>query len=148
MTQPASITFSPYREPLRATLTRTVAIAVVMGGIVAFATGRPRLWPALAVVMLWPALGGHWVELFFLKVVRPRLAARGTARNIARVVLWFVGGMVLAIGARWTALLLLPSARLIQLSWAVAGAGFIAIELVAHAGLRLRGRPSFYDGRG
>ena len=33
-------------------------------------------------------------------------------------------------------------------TWWVAGFAFIGIELVAHLGLQLRGRPSFFNGRG
>jgi hypothetical protein len=38
--------------------------------------------------------------------------------------------------------------RLDWLTWVGAGAAFVAIELVAHAGLHVRGRPSFYNGLG
>ncbi len=33
-------------------------------------------------------------------------------------------------------------------AWWLGGLAFIGIELVAHLALLLRGRPSFYDGRG
>lgn len=33
-------------------------------------------------------------------------------------------------------------------AWWVGGGSFIAIELVVHLVLQLRGRPSFYNGRG
>ena len=145
----ASMTdWQPYREPLRVTLTRTIAIAIFAGGIVALSSGRPRLWPVMAVVMLWPSFGGHWVELLFLNWLRPRIpSARGT-QFAARLGVWFVGGIVLALGAKVTANLLLARPPAAWLPWATAGLGFVAIELVAHAALHLRGRPSFYNGLG
>jgi hypothetical protein len=137
-----------HREPLATTLTRTVGIALVAGAIVALSSGRLRSWPTLSLLMLWPSFGGHWVELMFLNWLRPRLSANAFVQRGARVALWFVAGIVLAAGARWTASLLLVHPRVAWLTWAVAGMGFIVIELVAHAGLQLRGRPSFYDGLG
>jgi uncharacterized membrane protein len=55
---------------------------------------------------------------------------------------------LLAVGLQLTARLLLEQQRLARLTWLNAGAAFIAIELVAHAGLGRRGRPSFYNGLG
>ena len=62
--------------------------------------------------------------------------------------MWFVGGMVLALGARLTGMLLLEHQSLAWLTSATAGTVFVAIELVAHGALHLRGRPSFYNGLG
>jgi hypothetical protein len=46
------------REPLRATLTRTVGIALITGAAVAWRWGSLTQWPVLSVLMLWPSLGG------------------------------------------------------------------------------------------
>lgn len=140
--------WQPFREPLRVTLTRTLSIAVVAGAIVALSSGRLRLWPAVSLLMLWPAVGGHWIDLLFLNVIRPRLPDRRAIQLLARIAVWFSGGIVLAAGVRLTARLLPAHSRLAWLTWATAGIVFIAIELVAHAGLHLRGRPSFYNGLG
>jgi hypothetical protein len=140
--------WQPYREPLRTTLTRTLTIAIVAGVIVAFVSGRVRLWPALVVIMLWPSFGGHWIDLLFLNWVRPRLPASRPIQLTARLAVWFAGGIVLALGARVTAMLLLSRPPVAWLTWAVAGAAFIAVELIAHAVLQFRGRPSFYNGLG
>ncbi|MBS2025666.1 MAG: hypothetical protein JST92_24975 [Deltaproteobacteria bacterium] len=62
---------------------------------------------------------------------------------VAAIVWWFLGGTVLFAGMFVTAQALgfaLPVWRW----WS--GAGFIAIELVVHAGLVLRGVPNFYRG--
>jgi fatty acid desaturase len=97
---------------------------------------------------LWPAFGGHWIDLAFLNWLRPRLPESRQIQAAARVAMWFVGGMVLALGVRLTAMLLLEDQSLARLTWATAGTVFVAIELVAHAALHLRGRPSFYNGLG
>jgi hypothetical protein len=140
--------WQPFREPLRVTLTRTLSIAIVAGAIVALTSGRLRLWPAVSLLMLWPAVGGHWIDLFFLNGIRPRLPKRRAIQLPARITVWFVGGIVLAVGVQLTARLLSADSRLTWLTWATAGAVFVAVELVAHAGLHLRGRPSFYNGLG
>jgi hypothetical protein len=98
--------------------------------------------------MLWPALGGHFVELVFLNGLRPRLPDGRGVQVAARLVVWFVGGVVLAAAMRWTAVALGADRWFPGPVWWVAGFGLIVIELIAHGVLHLRGRPSFYNGRG
>src|SRR3954463_11835770 len=137
-----------FQEPLRVTLTRTITIALVAGGVVSLWAGGLARWPLLSLLMLWPSFGGHWVDLLFLNAIRPRLPETRGVQLTARLATWFAGGAVLALGMQLTVLLMLHGARVTWLTWARAGAMFVAIELVAHAGLHGRGRPSFYDGRG
>lgn len=140
--------WAPFREPLRTTLLRTIGIAAVAGGVFALVRHRPLLWPAATIVMLWPSLGGHWVELWFLNGLRPRLPDARGVQVAARVAVWFVGGIALGTGM-WLTASALPRMRLPHVAaWWLAGVAFIAVELLAHLGFRLRGRPSFYDGRG
>lgn len=98
--------------------------------------------------MLWPTLGGHWVELWFLNWLRPRLADARALHVAARLGVWFVGGIVLAMGMYVTAVTLSGAAPVRRPSWWVSGLAFIGIELVAQLFLQLRGQPSFYNGRG
>ena len=140
--------WQPYREPLRITLTRTITIALLAGALASPWFGGIRHWPVLVLLMLWPSLGGHWIDLLFLNVLRPRLPRARFVQTVARFAIWFLGGIVLALGLRLTATLLLAHARLFWLTWATAGFGFVAIELVAHVALHARGRPSFYNGQG
>ena len=137
-----------FREPLPATLARTFGIAIVAGAIAAALSGRFRYWPIFSLVMLWPSFGGHWLEVFFLNGIRPRLSAVPAVQRGARLLAWFIGGIVLVFGARLTATLLLARPSIEWLTWATAGAAFVAVELIAHAALQLRGRSSFYNGRG
>jgi len=135
-----------HREPLRATLMRTVGIALVAGTVLSLAThGRVR-WPIAVLVMLWPSLGGHVVELYFLRWLRVRLSADRSVQLAARLGTWFVAGMLFATGMVLTARLLGSPMRF--LPWWVAGLGFIGVELIAHLALRVRSRPSVYDGQG
>ena len=135
-------------EPLRVTLTRTVSIAVVAGAVVALSMGRLRRWPAISLLMLWPSFGGHWIDLLFLNGIRPLLPESRTVQVMARLAVWFGGGVVLGVGVRLTACMLFNRSRLPGLTWAIAGSVFVAVELIAHAALQLRGRPSFYNGLG
>lgn len=146
--------WQPYSEPLRTTLTRTITIAVVVGFIVSQSRGGTKSWPLLALLFLWPSLGGHWVDLFFLNWIRPRLASTRAVQVGARVLVWFVGGTALAVGMLLTLIVFLAavngqagmSSR--WASWWVPGVAFIGIELVAQTVLQLRGRPSFFNGLG
>ena len=62
-----------FQEPIRQTLRRTVMIAVVVGAVIALSSRRlSNLLPG-TVLALWPSFGGHWVEVWFLDWVRPRL---------------------------------------------------------------------------
>jgi hypothetical protein len=138
-----------YREPLRTTLLRTITIAVVAGPIAARAGGHGvSAWPFAILLALWPSFGGHWVELWFINWLMPRLPEGRGVLVAARLAVWFVGGVVLMLGVCVTAMLLVgfPPGRWPAL-W-IGGLAFIAIELVPHLFLQLRGRPSFYNGRG
>ena len=136
------------REPLRVTLTRTVGIAVIAGAALASRWGGLARWPLTSVLMLWPTLGGHYVELAYLDVVRPRLSASRAVQALARIALWFAGGALLAMGMRFTAIALHAPRPLPASIWWIGGFAFIGLELVVHLVLHARGRPSFYDGRG
>jgi hypothetical protein len=104
-------------------------------------------WPIASLLGLWPSLGGHWLEVWFLNWLRPRLPAASTVQAPACVVVWFVGGTGLAIGMALTAMVL--GVRLAHCPpWWLPGAAFTGIELVAHLALQARGQPSFHNGRG
>jgi hypothetical protein len=138
----------PFREPLRATLLRTVTIALVAGAVLARSWGGLPRWPAATLLMLWPSFGGHLVDLWFLNWLRPRLPAAAEVQVGARLAVWFVGGTALALGMALTAMALAGFAPARWPALWLGGLAFIGIELVAHLALQLRGRPSFYNGRG
>ncbi len=153
MTTPETA-WQPFREPLRATLTRTVAIAIVVALIVSQSMHAPGLLPLLALLFLWPSFGGHWVDLSFLNWLRPRLSSSRPLQVAARLLVWFAGGTALAVGMLLTLIAYLATvggqagASSSWAKWWIPGVAFICIELVAHAALQLRGRPSFFDGQG
>jgi hypothetical protein len=139
--------WTPYREPFRDTLLRTGAIALIVGTVFSLSTRGRVSWPVAVLMMLWPALGGHFIELWFLNWLRPRVPGERGMQIAVRLAAWFAGGVLLA------ALMSLTARTLVgrpvrALPWWVAGLGFIGIELIAHLGLRARGRPSAYDGLG
>jgi hypothetical protein len=139
--------WTPYDEPLRDTLTRTIGIAVVVGGVLSLRLGGLSRWPLLTTLILWPSFGGHWVDLWFLNWLRPRLSSGRGVQVASRLVVWFIGGMLLGLGMGLTAMAFGVD-RPASLPWWIAGVAFIAIELVAHFVLQLRGRPSFFNGQG
>jgi len=140
--------WQPYREPLRSTLVRTVTIALVVGAVLARRWGGLAAWPAATLVVLWPSFGGHWVDLWFLNWLRPRLSVARAAQVTARVAVWFVGGTGLALGMGLTAMALAGLRPAQWPTWWLGGFGFVGVELVAHLVLLLRGRPSFFNRRG
>jgi hypothetical protein len=141
-------TWRPYREPLRVTLLRTGIIALMVGALLSLRWGGLARWPVVSLLMLWPAFGGHWVEIFFLNWLRPRLSSTRAIQVMARLAVWVIGGIVLLAGMRLTAMALGGFGRMRWPAWWLAGIAFVGIELVAHLALQLRGRPSFYNGRG
>jgi hypothetical protein len=143
-----SARWEPYSEPLSATLLRTVGIALVVGAAMAPAWGGLSRWPIATLVMLWPSLGGHFLELWFLNWLRPRLSASRAVQVVARVAVWFVGGILFGLVMALTARTLANYHPPRWPAWWLAGVGFIVVELVAQLGLQLRGRPSFYNARG
>lgn len=137
--------FRPYHEPLHVTLVRTGVIALVVGLVTARVQTHPSSWPQWTAFALWFTFGGHWVELWFLNLVRPRLAATRWEQITGRLFTWLVGGTLLMVGARITASLLgTPSMRLPP--WWLGGPAFLCVELVVHALPQLRGHPNFYNG--
>jgi hypothetical protein len=130
---------------------RTGTIALVVGAVLARWWGGLARWPMATLLALWPSLGGHWVELWFLNWLRPRLSDVRPVQVGARVGVWFVGGAGLALGMALTAMALGGFRSAQWSAWRTAwlgGLAFIGIELVVHLALQLRGRPSFYNGRG
>ena len=147
--------WQPYRESLAATLARTGTLAAVAGLVIAVASpvGLAR-WPLAALLALWPALGGHFVELWFVNWLRPRLPDGPAVQAAARLGTWFAGGCLLAAGMALTVMALGPQHARWPRDWhawwqtcCLGGLGFVAIELAVHLVLHLRGLPSFYNRR-
>ena len=138
----------PYREPLRVTILRTGMIAIVVGAVLARLWGGLARWPMATLLVLWPSFGGHWVEVWFLNWLRPRLSITRSVQVAARVGVWFGGGAGFTIGMGLTAMALAEFRPAHWPAWWLGGLAFIGIELVTHLVLQLRGRPSCYNGRG
>jgi len=141
--------WQPYREPFRTTVLRTITIALVVGALLARSLGGGlALWPLSVLLVLWPSFGGHWVELWFLNWLRPRLPVARVVQVAARLGVWFAGGLGLALGMELTAMALAGFQPSRWPPWWFGGLAFIGVELVAQFFLQIRGRPSFYNGRG
>jgi len=153
--------FQRYREPLRATMVRTVSIALVLGtigsivqlGRVPGSFADAYAWLVLVVSVLWFSLGGHWVELAYLNGLRPRIARMpDRVLILVRLGIWLFGGTLLVLGmvttysvmtvGRW------PGEAAVRGALLYGGAIFAMLELGPHAVLSLLGRPSFWNLRG
>jgi len=126
---------------------RTGTIALLIGAVLAYRHGGLACWPIATLLVLWPSFGGHWVEVWFLNYLRPRLPATRIVQIAARALVWFIGGIVLFLGMRLTAALLTFRPQHWP-AWWIGGLAFIALELVVHLILQLRRQPNFYNGRG
>jgi hypothetical protein len=135
-----------FEEPLQRTLLRNLAIAFVVGVIVASLRRSTQPFLPTLALALWPSLGGHFVELAFLNFVRYRIPAARPWQALARLCLWYAGGCALYLCMSGSAHFL-PFAPLPLSFLPWSGLAFMGIELLAHAFLALRGQPSFYDGR-
>lgn len=102
----------------------------------------------MTVLVLWPALGGHWVELWFLNWLRPRMPLSRAVHVSARIAVWFAGGVALMAAMYVTASAMGATRPPPWPYWWIGGLGFIAIELLVHGVLHLRGKSSFYDAAG
>lgn len=143
-----TISWQPFRESLRTTLLRTIAIAVVAGGIVSLSSRGRIQWPLATLLLLWFSFGGHWVELWYLNWLRPRLSPARRVQIAARVATWFIAGNGMAIGMALTARGITGAWRTRLFPWWLTGVVFIGVELIAHLVLQLRRQPSCYNGRG
>jgi hypothetical protein len=145
MTTPPS--WEPFVESWRTTARRTGLLALAVGVGVGFYQRQLAVVPSATLLALWFTLGGHFLEVLLRNQLRQRINGQAAIQALARVACWFAGGAVLYEGALWTwAILTGRSAALWP--WWKAGIAFVGIELVVHLVLRLRGQPSFYDGRG
>jgi hypothetical protein len=140
--------WQPFQEPIRRSLFRTVVIALVAGGAIALLSRKWTVWPLATLLVLWPSFGGHWVEVWYLNWLRPRLSPARGVQLATRVLVWFAGGALLALGMRLTASAFGEWRSPHWLTWWAGGAAFVGIELVMHLLIQLRGQPSFYNGRG
>lgn len=139
--------WQPYAEPISTTLRRTLGIALGAGLAIALFSRGAVSWPVGVLIAFWPSFGGHWVELWFLNWLRPQLPAQLLVQRLARIALWLTAGVAFVLLMTRTASLATGIPRTHVPLW-VGGVAFIGVELVAHLALQLRGRPSFYNGRG
>jgi hypothetical protein len=140
------MTWRPYHEPILVTLRRTGLIGLVVGLVIALLQGQPSTWLHWTAFALWFSFGGHWVEVFFLNWLRPRLRPARWAQIAGRLLTWLVGGTLLMVAARFTVLSLgTPAVRLPP--WWLGGPVFLVLELLIHTLPQLRGQQNFYNGR-
>ncbi len=85
-------------------MARTGTFALVVGAVLAGWFGGMTQWPMATVLVFWVTFGGHWVEVWFLNNLRPRLPVARAVQAGVRIGAWFMGGIGLALGMRLTAL--------------------------------------------
>jgi hypothetical protein len=141
-----------FEEPLhrtlaRTTLARTAGLAVLIGAVFALQRHHLALLLPIAALALWFTLGGHVVEIIFLNRLRDQIPQGRSTQVLVRLLLWLSGGILLYLGMAATARTLAMAGPPFRLWW-IGGCLLIAVELVAHAALAMRGRPNVYNGLG
>ncbi len=136
-----------FEEPFRRTLARNIIVAAVVGIVFAFQRHDLKLLLPVTTLAMWFSLGGHYVELAFLKGVRARIPQDHLTQGLVRLLVWSCGGAVLYACVSATARALDIGSPPLRLWW-YGSVLFIGVELVVHAMLAIRGLPNFYDGRG
>lgn len=139
--------WQPFTEPWRNTARRTGLLALGIGMAAGLYARQLALLPSVTLVALWFTLGGHFLEVLLRNQLRPRLGDQAAVQALARIVGWFAGGSVLCKGASATRALLTGGGAA-PWPWWTGGLAFVGVELLVHLLLRVRGAPSFYDGRG
>ncbi len=124
------------QEPLRVTFLRTGLIAIAAGGVASIWAGVSR-WPAITLLALWPSFGGHWVEVFFLACVRPRIPNSTLGQGAARLAVWFAGGSALVTAMGLTARILAVVRPINWPVWWIGGLAFVGLEVAIHLALRM-----------
>ena len=143
----SSTNWPRFEEPFRRALARNVALATVVGAGLALQRHDLKLLLPVAALALWFSLGGHYIELTFLNGLRARMPQGRLAQRVIRLLVWFSGGVLLYVGMAATARALPIEAPPLRLWW-YGGFLLIAVELVVHAVLAIRGLSNFYNGRG
>jgi hypothetical protein len=122
-------------------------LALAIGVGVALYQRQLGLVPFATLFALWFTLGGHFLELLLRNHLRPQISSGAAVQALARVLGWFAGGALLYQGALTTRAILTGRSAAAW-PWWMAGLAFVGVELLVHLLLRVRGLPSFYDGRG
>jgi hypothetical protein len=133
-------------EPFWRLFARNLVIAAVVAGAITVRHEFRAFLPVVALA-LWPAQGGHYVEMAFGNFVRPRISSGRFTQTVVRLLVWFVGGVLLYLCMCATSRVLPIRALPLRLWW-FGGFLFIGLELAVHAYLALRRLPNFYNGRG
>jgi hypothetical protein len=122
-------------------------LALAIGVGVGLYQRQLAMVPMVTLFALWFTLGGHFLEVLARNHLRQRISGPPAVQALARVAFWFAGGCVLYAGAVATRAITTGRGAG-PWPWWMAGVAFVGVELLVHLLLRLRGRPSFYDGRG
>ena len=134
-------------ESLFTTLARNLTIASCIACVFALVRHDFTRFIPVAILALWPSLGGHYVEVAFVNLIRTRVPQGQVAQVLLRLLVWYVGGILLYFCMVATSHALPVGALPMRLWWS-GGLLFVGLELSVHAILAARRQPSFYGGRG
>src|SRR5437773_12429406 len=94
---PSSTSWPRFEEPFRRTLARTVALAAVVGAVLALQRHDLKLLLPLAALALWFSLGGHYIALAFLNGLRARIPQGRLTEAVGPLLVWWSGGVLASV---------------------------------------------------
>jgi len=134
-------------EPLHRTLARNVTIAASVAAVFTLVRHDFKSFLPVAALALWPSLGGHFVELLFVNGIRDRIPQGHLVQAVVRLLVWYVGGILLYVCMAATSRAL-PIRPLPTGLWYYGGLLFVGLQLIVHVILAIRGLRSSHNGRG
>ena len=147
MKDPEKITETFLQTLVRTIITTTIVSLVLYFIHVIPFHGKNKL---LEYGVIWTAFFsiffvGHWLELFFVNIIKFLLPKNIFVLYIVRVCYWFVSSMLLFFIANTTRELLVSNSRYLGNYWSF-GFLYIAIQLLMYAIMQIRFKKSFYNG--
>lgn len=147
MKNPEKITETFLQALFRTAITATIISLVLYFIHVIPFNGKSKL---LEYGILWAAFFsiffvGHWLELFFINVIKFRLPRNIYVLYIVRVCYWFVSSILLFLIANAIRELLVSNSRQLGNCWSF-GFLYIGVQLLMYAIMHIRLKKSFYNG--
>ena len=140
------------KEGFLQTLFRTALTATIISLILYFIhvipfNGKSKL---LEYGVIWAALfsivfGGHWLELFFINIIKFRLPGNIFVFHTVRICYWFISSIPLFLIATKIREFLVSNSRQLGNCWSF-GFLYIVVQLLMYAIMHIRLGKSFYNG--
>ena len=147
MKNPEKITETFLQTLVRTIITATIISLVLYSIHVIPFNGKSNL---IEYAVIWAVFFsiffiGHWIELFFINVIKFRLPKNIYVLYIVRICYWFVSSILLFLISNTIRELLVSNSRQLG-NWWFFGFLYIGVQLLMYAIMQIRLKKSFYNG--